>query len=71
VSSLRSGSSNPLSQLNSEVASWTTKRKDNHSSTSIFDENIIENGLSIQSTYDFNINNPYHIDSIAPNHELL
>ena len=35
VFSLCSGTSNPLSQLNSEVASWTTKRKDNHSCTSI------------------------------------
>jgi hypothetical protein len=32
-----------------------------------FDENIGEYRLSIQSTYDFNINNPYDIDSIAPN----
>ncbi len=32
---------------------------------------IGEEGLSIQSTYDVNINNPYHTDSIAPNCEIL
>jgi hypothetical protein len=42
VSSQRSGTSNPLSQLNSMVESWTTKRNNNHDSTSIFDENIGE-----------------------------
>ncbi len=59
------------SQLNLMVASWTTKRKDNHDSTSIFDENIGEGGLSTQSTYDVNINNPYHAVSIAPNCNIL
>jgi hypothetical protein len=71
VSSQRSGTSNPLSQLNSMVESWTTKRNDNRDSTSIFDENIGEDGLSIQSTYDVNINNPYSTGSLAPNLELL
>ncbi len=71
VSSQRSGTSTPLSQLNSMVDSWTTKRNDNHDSTSIFDENIGEDGLSIQSAYDVNINNPYHTGSLAPNLELL
>jgi hypothetical protein len=71
VSSLRSGISNSLSRLNAMVDSWATKHNDNHVSTTIFDKNIGEDGLSIQSTYDVNINNPYHIDSIAPNHELL
>ena len=60
VSSQRSGTSNPLSHLNSMVDSWTTKRNDNNNSTSIFDENIGEDGLSIQSAYDVNIDNPYH-----------
>ena len=71
MSSLHSGTSNPVSQLNSEIASWDTKRKDNHSSTSIFDENIGEGGLSSQSAYNFNINNPCHNDSIATNCQLL
>ena len=71
VSSLRSGTSNPLSQLNSMVDSWTTTHINKHVSTSIFDENIGEDGLFIQSTYDVNINNPYHPDSIAHNCEIL
>ncbi len=60
VSSQRSGTSNPLSQLNLMVDSWTTKRNDNHDSTSFFDENICEDGFFIQSAYDVNIDNPYH-----------
>ncbi len=71
VSSQRSGTSNPLSQLNLMVESWTTKRNDNHDSISIFDENIGEDGLSIQSAYDVNINNPYHTGSLALYLELL
>ena len=71
VSSQRSGTSNPLSQLNSMVDSWTTKHNKNHDSTSIFDENIGEDGLSMQSTYDVNIDNPYHTGSLALNFELL
>ncbi len=71
VSSQHSGTSNPLSQLNSMVDSWTTKRNDNHDSTSIFHENIGEDGLSIQSAYDVNIDNPYHTGSLAPNLVLL
>jgi hypothetical protein len=71
VSSQRSGTSNSLSQLNLMVDSWTTKCNDNHDSTSIFDENIGGDGLSIQSAYDVNIDNPYHTGSIAPNLELL
>ena len=71
VPSQRSGNSNLLSQLNSMVDSWTTKRNSNHDSTSIFDENIGEDGLSIQSVYDVNIENPYHTGSLAPNLELL
>ncbi len=67
VPSQRSGNSTPLSQLNSMVDSWTTKCNDNHDSTSIFDENIGEDGLSIQSAYDVNIDNPYHTGSLAPN----
>ncbi len=71
MSSLRSGTSNFLSQFKLMVDSWTTKRNDNHDSISIFDENIDEDGLSIQLTYDVNIDNPYHTGSLAPNCELL
>ena len=71
VSSQRSGTSNSLSQLNSMVDSWTPKRNNNHDSTSIFDENIGEDRLPIQSAYDVNINNPYRTGSLASNLELL
>ncbi len=53
------------------VDSWTTKHNGNHDSSSIFDENIGEDGLSIQSVYDVNIDNSYHTESFAPNLELL
>jgi hypothetical protein len=66
-----SGTSTPLSQLNLMVDSWTTKRNGNHDSSSISDKNIGEDGLSIQSAYDVNIDNPYHTESLAPNLELL
>jgi hypothetical protein len=71
VFSQRSGTSTLVSQLNSMVDSWTTKRNGNHDSTSIFDENIGEDKLSIQSAYDVNIGNPYHTGSLAPNLELM
>ena len=53
------------------VDSWYTKRNANHDSTSIFDKSIGEDGLSIQSTYDANIDNPYHTGSLPPNSELM
>jgi hypothetical protein len=59
-----------MSQLNSEVSSWNTKRQIFPSSSSIFNESIGEDGLSSQSTYDVRIDNPHHIESIAPNSKL-
>jgi hypothetical protein len=53
------------------VDSWTTKHNDNHDTTSIFDENIGEDRLSIQSACDVNTNNTYHTGSLAPNLELV
>ena len=53
------------------VDSWATKHNNNLDSTSIFDENIGEEGLSIQSMYDFDIDSPYYTGSLAPNCELL
>ena len=53
------------------VDSWTTKRNNNLDSTSFFGENIGEDRLSIQSTYDVDIDNPYYTGSLAPNHEIL
>jgi hypothetical protein len=67
VTSQRSGSINCVSQLNSEVSSWNTKRQNFPTSSSIFNESIGEDSLSSQSTYDVRIDNPHHIEAIAPN----
>jgi hypothetical protein len=40
-------------------------------SSSIFNESIGEDGLSSQSTYDVRIDNPHHIEAIAPNPKVL
>jgi len=72
TSTARLSNTNCLAEYNAEVASWNTKRKDNNSSsTSIFDENVGEDGLSSQSTYDISINALYHVQSIHPNPKLL
>jgi hypothetical protein len=71
ATSQRSGSTNRKSQLNSEVSSWNTKCQIFPSSSSIFNESIGEDGLSSQSTYDVRIDNPHHIEVIAPNPKLL
>jgi hypothetical protein len=71
VTSQRSGSTNCMSQLNSEVSSWNTKRQIFPSSSTIFNESIGEDGLSSQSTYDVRFDNPHHIESIAPNPKVL
>ena len=71
VTSQRSGSMNRMSQLNSEVSSWNTKRQNFPTSSSIFNESIGEDGLSSQSTYDVRIDNPHHIEAVAPNSKLL
>jgi curved DNA-binding protein CbpA len=71
MTSQRSGSTNCMSQLNSEVSSWNTKRQIFPSSSTIFNESISEDGLSSQSTYDVSFDNPHHIESIAPNPKVL
>ncbi len=72
MSTARLSNTNCLAEDNAEVASWNTKRKDNNSSsTSIFDKNVGENGLSSQSTYNVSINALYHVQSIRPNPKLL
>jgi len=60
-----------MSQFNSEVSSWNTKRQIFPSSSTIFNESIGEDGLSSQSTYDVRFDNPHHIESIAPNPKVL
>ncbi len=43
----------PQSILHSKVESWNTRKVSNTVSSSIFDDNIGEDGLSAQSMYDF------------------
>ena len=66
-----SGSTNRMSQLNSEVLSWNIRRQIFPSSSTNFNESIGEDGLSSQSTYDVRFDNPHHIESIAPNPKVL
>ncbi len=68
TSTARLSNTNCIAEYNAEVASWNTKRKDNNScSTSIFNKNVGEDGLSSQSTYNVSINALYHVQSIRPN----
>ena len=63
-----------LAERNAEVASWwTTKPKSNNNSTSIFDENLGEDGLSTQSTYGVAFKDMYRdrVNSMSPNPKLL
>jgi hypothetical protein len=62
----------PLAQLNSIVSSWTTNGKATTAgSLLVFEDNVGENGLSSQSTYKVNIDDPYYKASIAPNPKVL
>ena len=69
--SQRSASTNCMSQLNSEVSSWNTKRQIFPTSSLIFTENIGKDDLSSQSPYDVKFDYPHHIDAIASNPKLL
>jgi len=60
-----------MSQLNSEVSSWNTKRQIFPSSSTIFNESIGKDGHSSQLTYDVRFDNHHHIESIAPNPKVL
>jgi hypothetical protein len=66
VTSQRSGSTNRMSQLNSEISFWNTKRQIFPSSSTIFNESIGEDGLSSQSTY-----NPKLLQHPLPSNEDL
>jgi hypothetical protein len=50
------------------VSSWTTNGKETTAdSLLVFEDNVGEDGLSSQSTYKVNIDDPYYKASIAPN----
>ncbi len=54
------------------VSSWTTNGKATTvASLLAFEDNVGEDGLSSQSTYKVNIDDPYYKASIAPNPKVL
>jgi hypothetical protein len=54
------------------VSSWTTNGKATTAgSLLVFDDNFGEDGLSSQSTYKVDIDDPYYKASIAPNPKVL
>ncbi len=61
----------PQSILHSEVESWNTHKVTNNVSSSIFDDNIGEDGLSAQSMYEKNIDNSNYQNAMCPYQKLL
>jgi hypothetical protein len=61
----------PQSTLHSEVESWNMRKVTNTVSSSIFDNNIGKDGLSAQSMYKKNIDDPNYQNSLCPNQKLL
>ncbi len=61
----------PKSILHSKVESWNTRKVTNTVSSSIFDDNIGEDGLSTQSMYEKNIDNFNYQNALCPNQKLL
>jgi hypothetical protein len=72
LSSLCMATTTPQSILSSEASSWnTTHRVITSDSFLVFKENIWEDGLSSQLTYEVNIEDPNYISSLSPNQKLL
>jgi hypothetical protein len=61
----------PQSILNSEVESWNARNSSNTVSSSIFDDNIGEDGLSAQSMYQKNIDDSNYQNALCLNQKLL
>jgi hypothetical protein len=61
----------PQSILHSEVESWNTRKVTNTVSSSIFDDNFGEDGLSAQSMYEKNIDYSNYQNALCPNQKLL
>jgi hypothetical protein len=61
----------PQSILNPEVESRNTRKVTNTVSSSIFDNNIGEDGLSAQSMYENNIDGSNYQNALCPNQKLL
>ncbi len=67
----RHSKATPQSILNSKVESWNARNGSNTVSSSIFDDNIGEDGLSAQSMYEHNIDDSDYQNSLWPNQKLL
>jgi hypothetical protein len=61
----------PQSKLNAKVESWPTRKVTNTVSSSIFDDNIGEDGLSAQSIYENNFDDSNYQKALCPNQKLL
>jgi hypothetical protein len=61
----------PQSILHSEVESWNTCKVTNNVSSSIFDDNIGEDGLSAQSMYEKHFDHSNYQNALCPNQKLL
>jgi hypothetical protein len=61
----------PQSIVHSKVESWNTCKVTNPISSSIFDDNIGEDGLSAQSMYEKNIDDSNYQNALCPNQKLL
>ncbi len=73
ATNVRQSYSNYIAEKNAEVALWTAKTKNSidSNSTSFFDENIGEDGLLSQSSYDVSIKSSSDIPLIGPTRKLL
>ncbi len=61
----------PQSILHSEVESWNTRKVTNTVSSLIFDNNIVEDGLSTQSMYEKKFDDSNYQNALCPNQKLL
>jgi hypothetical protein len=61
----------PQSKLNAKVESWTAHKVTNTVSSSMFNDNIGEDGLSAQSINDNNFDDSNYQKSLCPNQKLL
>jgi hypothetical protein len=57
--------------LHSKVESWNTRKVTNTVSSSIFDNNISEDGLSSQSMYKKKFDDSNYQNALCPNQKLL
>jgi hypothetical protein len=67
----RRSKATPQSILNSKVESWNARNVTNTVSSSFFDDNIGEDGLSAQSMYEKNIEDSNCQNALYPNQKLL